>query len=150
MSDQFRMFDSSNLSGKVVIAWRMETARDDSGDKPDDNDDGFWPSRDPKACGYVRPADFDKAQEAAEARMEAWQNDEWEFIGVVAVAEIAIPIGGESYVTHTLRSAGVWGIESDAGDYLATVFAEEKAELLAQLKTLGVALEAGDFEQKDV
>lgn len=36
-----------------------------------------------------------------------------------------------------IKSPGIWGIESDAGaDYIAEVFAEEKATLLEMLESL--------------
>lgn len=130
---------------KVRIEWTMETPEDDSGDRPDEHDDGFWPSRDPDAAGYVLPENFDAAQESAEARMEAWQDGEWSYVGVIAVATVYIPIGGNSFRVMTLRSGGLWGIESDASDYLAEVYEEEKAGLLGELITLGEGLAAGEF-----
>ena len=50
---------------------------------------------------------------------------------------------------HSVRSAGLWGVESDAGEYLKEVFELEKDQLLSQLKTLGAALQADDFDQED-
>lgn len=130
---------------KLHIRWTMETPRDDSSDRPDERDDGFWPSQDPEACGYVAPEDFTSEMEKATARMAAWEADEWEYVGVVAVAELLIPIGGNSFRIMRIKSGGLWGIESDAGDYLREVFEEEKASLLAELKTLGESLASGDF-----
>ena len=149
MPHQYLNFDAPNRPQLVSIRWEMETPRDDYSDRPDERDDGFWPSRDPSTAGYVGAADFDAAQEAAEARMAAWEAGDWEYIGVVAVAHVAIPIGGGSFCNHTFRSAGCWGIESDSGDYLEEVFREEQAELLAQLKTLGAALASDCFEQSE-
>ena len=41
--------------------------------------------------------------------MEAYNADEWSFIGIDARAEIVI--GG---VCQTIKSGGLWGIESDS------------------------------------
>lgn len=130
---------------QVHIKWTMETPFDECGDRPDERDDGFWPSRDPDAAGYVLPENFDAAQESAEARMEAWQDGEWQYVGVVACAEVYIPIGGGSFRVMTLRSGGLWGIESDAGDYLRDVFEEEKAALIGELTALGEGLNSGAY-----
>jgi hypothetical protein len=160
MEAQFRNIDIKGPQ-RVKFQWRRETPRDETSDRPDERDDGFWPSLNPEEAGYIgdaEPSDvdgaaqqarYDSALAAAEKRMEAWENDEWEFVGVVAVAEVAIPIGGGSYALHTFRSPGVWGVESDAGDYLDTLYVEQKAELLAQLRTLGAALgQPADFDEE--
>jgi hypothetical protein len=79
--------------------------RDESGDMPDKRDDGFWPSRDPKAAGYVLPENFEAEQAKAERVMEAWKNDEWFFCGVaVTVAKNDVPL------TKRYDSA-LWGID---------------------------------------
>jgi hypothetical protein len=137
--------DSKNWPQVLHIEWTMETPRDDSANRPDERDDGFWPSRDPNAAGYVMPENYDAAQESAEARMEAWGNDEWSYVGVVAVATAYVPIGGNSFRVMTLRSGGLWGIESDSEDYLREVYKEEKTALMGELTTLGEALNAGTF-----
>lgn len=140
---QFHNVDR-DIPQQVHIYWSMITERDDSGDKPDERDEGFWPSRDEDAAGYVLPEQFDEEQRKAEERMEAWLNDEWEFIGVMAKGTIYIPIGGKSFRVMELQSAGLWGIESDADDsYIESVFQEERDGLMDELKTLGVALAEG-------
>lgn len=139
-TDHYRNFDAPKRPQKVHIAWRLEMPDDDSPDAPDERDNGFWPSHNEDAAGYVDPENYDEAQRIASERMLAWRRGEWGYIGVVAVAEIAIPIGQGAFVTHTLRSAGLWGIESDVGEYLSEVFEEEKAELLSQIETLCAAI----------
>lgn len=133
---QYANIDRPALPQEVRIDWTMETPRDDDATPPDERDEGFWPSRDPGAAGYVLPENFDAEQAKAEERMRAWLADEWEFVGVVAVATISIPIGGGSFHVIELRSAGLWGIESDSPDYHKEVFEEEKENLLSELKTL--------------
>ena len=81
-------------------------------------------------------------QEEDQALLEAWRNDEWRFIGIQAQADILIVSDDGKYGTsYTLKSAGLWGIESDSGDeYLKTVFEEQKADLLADLKKFPLAV----------
>jgi hypothetical protein len=76
-----------------------------------------------------------------EARLAAWRNDEWHFVGIRARATINIPYGAnpQCWITAELLSPGLWGIESDSGDaYLQEVYREERGilvEMLASLKT---------------
>lgn len=140
---QFRNFDSQTTPQVVNVHWRMETPRDEHAGKPDEMGAGFWPSNDPNDDGYIgdygdlQPTRYAEAKEFAEARMRDWRNDVWEYVGVVAVAEISIPIGGNSFTTYALNSPGCWGVESDSGDYLNELFEEQKAELIDHLKQLG-------------
>lgn len=74
-------------------------------------------------------------------RIAAWRNSDFTMIGIRARADIMIPIGQGSFRLMTLRSAGLWSIESDSGeDYLESIFEDEKAQLLAELKTLCAGL----------
>lgn len=148
----FRMIDIAGPQ-KLRITWERQTPRDDSADRPDEMQDGYWPSLDRNEAGFVGDgvtiAEFGEMQAEAQKRMTAWENDEWEFVGVIAIAHVAIPAGGGSYALHTFRSTGLWGIESDSGDYLDSVYSDQKAELLESLKTMGAALVAGDYEEKE-
>src|SRR5882672_11238708 len=137
---QYTHYDAPTRAQTVTIQWERVEARDDSGDTPEERDEGFWPSLDKDKAGYVgeeNAARFDELCEAADARFKGWRDGDWYFIGVAARAHISIPIGGGSFRTITIDSGGLWGIESDAGDYLDEVFEEEKASLLAELATLG-------------
>lgn len=137
MSDQFRQYDASALDQVVSIDWQMVTRTDETAGTPEERDQSFWPSRDPDAAGYVEPEHFDEAQAKADAQMEAFNAGDWEYVGVLAVASVTIPIGAGSFRTYVLESAGLWGVESDADDdYLASVFTEEKGELQSDLKAL--------------
>lgn len=152
MAAQFRMIDNANAAQRVRISWEMLTRDDDNNDRPDDNDEGFWPSLDPDACGYIgdaEPSDVDgtehaqryaDAMEAAETRMAEWESGDWRYIGVIARAHLFIPCGGGSFACYTLDSPGLWGIESDSGDYLREVFAQEKEQLREHLATLAAAM----------
>lgn len=82
--------------------------------------------------------------EKAEARMKAWRQGDWRYIGIRARATIYVPIGGNSFAVYTLSSPGLWGVESDSGDYLDETFEEEKATLTDHLKTIGEYYIVGD------
>lgn len=139
---QFRNFDAPRAEQVVSIRWEQIELDDDSGESPEDRDEGFWPSRDPDAAGYVGEVEddaFAQMQDAAQERMDAFNDGEWGYVGVIARAHISIPIGQGSFTTYTLDSPGLWGIENeaDSADYRAQVFEEQKAELLGHLRILG-------------
>ncbi len=74
-----------------------------------------------------------------EARLAAWRNDEWHFLGIRARATIRIPYGinPDCWITSEVLSPGLWGIESDSGDpYFEEVYREERAVLIAMLASL--------------
>jgi hypothetical protein len=100
------------------LFYRARLEYDDSGDRPDDNDEGFWPSQDPKAAGYVLPDNFNSEMTKAQERMRAWESDEWCFVGVVLSAHIIVN-GTELALDN--HAASLWGIESDSGGYLTDI-----------------------------
>lgn len=78
-------------------------------------------------------------REQDEARLKAWRNDEWLFLGIRARALIKIPHGTnpECWITSELLSPGLWGIESDSDDaYLQQVYREEREILISMLASL--------------
>lgn len=83
-------------------------------------------------------------REHDDARLKAWRNDEWHFLGIRAKATIKIPHGTnpECWITSELLSPGLWGIESDSDDaYLQQVYHDEREILtgmLASLKTFEI------------
>jgi hypothetical protein len=97
---------------------RATIHNDDCGDRPDERDDGFWPSLSPDDCGYVGEVsgvEFKCLYSAAEDRMEAWRNDDWRYVG------IDVTIWRGSVQLTTTYANALWGIESDAGSYLTEV-----------------------------
>lgn len=67
-------------------------------------------------------------------RCEALNNSEWNYIGIIAKARVV----GSGGVVQTLRSGGLWGIESDSGDdYIRQVEDEELTALAEILKGFG-------------
>ena len=79
-------------------------------------------------------------------RCEDYNRGDWYMLGVIAKAEILSPGG----VIQTVRSGGLWGIESDAGDYFDEVEAEQLAELRTELESLGFGERAIDRAFQDV
>ena len=70
-------------------------------------------------------------------RMEGYNSGQWSMIGVVAKAEIVSPNG----IIQTIRSGGLWGVESDSGaDNLLEIAKEQLAELKAELLALNGGL----------
>jgi hypothetical protein len=135
-------YDAPNKAQIPSIVFEVLTPPDDSPDKPDQRDDGFWPSRDPNAAGYVEPDKFDSELAKAHERMDAFERGDWQYVGVRVRAVISLPMGGGSFVEYTLTSPGLWGVESDCADYIAEVAEEEKAQLLAHIADMGEAARA--------
>jgi hypothetical protein len=74
-------------------------------------------------------------------RMEAYNGQQWWYLGIRAEAKIGI---GDSYLTtQTITSGGLWGIESDSSPCdFAEVSGEELADLKTQLLALGFSKRA--------
>jgi hypothetical protein len=67
-------------------------------------------------------------------RLERLGQGDWHFIGIIATAEIVSAHG----VTQTIRSGGLWGIESDSDkNYLWTEEQTQLRELKQELQALG-------------
>jgi len=91
-------------------------------------------------------ADYQKHGLQDFERMEAAERDEWFFVGVVAKLKYEI----EGHV-QTLTSGGLWGIESDSGDYFKEVAEDELADLRRQAEAIGLKWpKKPDWEWTDV
>jgi len=106
---------------------RARLYRDDTTDKPDERDDGFWPSLDPKGAGYIGAKSartLARHMAKAEEVMRAWKADEWFYCGVaVTVERNGVRLTGE--FTNAL-----WGVECNypskqGNSYLQTVAGEQ-------------------------
>jgi hypothetical protein len=123
---------SCDVDGYAITA---RLFRDDCGDAPDDRQDGFWPSLDPKDAGWIGTssrAEFTKAHEEAQAIMRAWSLDEWFYVGVsLTVEREGVCIIGE--YGHAL-----WGVECNYpgsdNAYLCEVANELLPEALCEAK----------------
>lgn len=84
-------------------------------------------------------ADFD--------RMQGLNDSQWFYVGVIAKAVIV----STNQTLQTLRSGGLWGIESDSGkEYFAEVEAEQLGELRKELEAFGFGKRAIDYAFKNV
>jgi hypothetical protein len=105
---------------------------DDCGDRPDERDDGFWPSLDPKSAGYIgEKSKSTLARQTAKAKevMAAWERDEWWYVGVaVTVSKNDIQLTGR--FDHAC-----WGVDCNYpgsdNSYLMDIANEELGSALA-------------------
>lgn len=95
--------------------------------------------------------DYQKYGKQDYDRMEGLNRGDWCFIGIYAVAEVSYQTGssGERRI-ETLQSGGLWGIESDSGDYLEEVDKEELTSLREHLEQFNVDLSNWDELTEDV
>ena len=115
-------------------------AHDDTPDRPDQRQDGFWPSLYKDDAGFIGAgngfrARFDKAQAKAQAIMDAWKNDEWFYCGIILSVKI-------EDVELTDHAASLWGIEANYPDSQNEYLSEVANELLGQ------AMLAAKFERE--
>jgi hypothetical protein len=82
-------------------------------------------------------------------RMEELNNGDWQFIGIRAEAEVSYKTINGSRLEH-LTSGGLWGIESDAGDYLNEIMKEELSDLKNHLQNFNVDTSTWDELTKDI
>jgi hypothetical protein len=72
-------------------------------------------------------------------RMEAMNRGDWHYIGIIAKAVLEMPSG----ILQTVRSSGVWGVESDCGEDAMREFSDEELDSLAgELLALGIGKRA--------
>jgi hypothetical protein len=83
-------------------------------------------------------------------RSESLNNGNWCFIGIYAEAHVQIA----SDCVQTIRSGGLWGIESDSGKtYLAEIEGEQFEELKKELVSIGfkeTAIETAWTEREEI
>lgn len=123
---------------------------DDCPDAPDQRQDGFWPSLDAGAPGFIGPGPihrqrFARAQKKAEAIMEGWRKGDWFYCGIV----LSVSLEG---VEIAPQAASLWGIEANYPDtdnsYLTEVANELLPEALAAARgtVARIAMHADDAE----
>ena len=124
-----------------VGAYSVEAriCHDDTAGRPDQRQDGFWPSLYKDDAGFIGAGNgfrgrFDKAQAKAQAIMDAWKNDEWFYCGIILSVKI-------EDVELTDHAASLWGIEANYPDSENKYLTEVANELL------GEAVLAAKFEQ---
>ena len=108
--------------------------RDDNTSSPDEREEGFWPSSDPDAAGYVRPEHFAAEKARAEMLLRTWRNDEWFYCGV------AVTVSRNGIQLTSPYSNALWGIECNQpgsdNNYLAQVAADLASEALAEARAV--------------
>jgi hypothetical protein len=67
-------------------------------------------------------------------RCEAYNRGDWYCMGVIAKARVQL---AGSDVVQTVRSSGLWGVESDSGDYIDETHKAELDALRSELSALG-------------
>ena len=74
-------------------------------------------------------------------RMISYNNQQWCMLGIKAEAEVFVPTGQNGFTIQVIRSGGLWGVESDAGESdLKEIEDEQIEDLKQQLKALGIKL----------
>lgn len=69
-------------------------------------------------------------------RLEAYRRRKWHYIGIMARARFEVVRNGVA-IAYEMRSAGLWGIESDSGEaYFQEVYEEERRQLEDDLKAI--------------
>ena len=124
--------------GEYTVTARI--AHDDTVDKPDERDCGFWPSLDPNAAGFIGVGNgwrkrFEEQQAKAESVMAAWKNDEWFYCGII----LSVSIGETELTDH---AASLWGIEANYPDSDNAYLSQVPNELLPE------ALDAAKLERE--
>lgn len=103
--------------------------RDDCTDRPDQRQDGFWPSLDPNNAGYIGPKTartLARHRAKTHAIMQAWADDEWFYCGVtVTVEACGVQITGN-------YSNALWGVECNFPGSKNTYLRDVANELLPQ------------------
>jgi len=98
---------------------------DDSDMRPDERDEGFWPSQKPNDTGYC-PYNFDEAMARAKMVMAAWENDEWHYYGV------AVTVFKNGVQLTPTYAHSVWGIEGNYPDSNNDYFTEVANDILPE------------------
>lgn len=131
ITQQFRQIDSAKTEQRVHITFRREVMTDESPDLSFLEQD----------YADVNPrAEREKYKAQDRERLAAYNRGEWYMTGVRVVADVLVPIGGNSFRSFSIASGGLWGVESDCGEsYLAEIEADEKAELISNLVDMGAA-----------
>ena len=112
--------------------------RDDDTTRPDQRQDGYWPSLDPQSAGYIgdkTQKELDEQTRHANYVMNAWKKDKWFYCGIVLSVEL-----DDTMIDKHAES--LWGIEcnyphsekqENANEYLTTVANELLEEWLHKI-----------------
>ena len=111
--DRFSTIDDAIIcsgGGYRIIATLLE---EDCPDAPDQRQDGFWPSLDPKEAGFIGQGksieDWRHANIRAKEIMRCWSDGEWYYAGLV----LSVRFKGVLLASH---AASLWGVEVNYPD----------------------------------
>lgn len=93
----------------------------------------------------LSPDEVKKYTEQDYRRMENYNAQQWQFIGIRAEAEIGLPQNGGGFLLQTISSGGLWGVEDEfTGNqpYHEEIAKEELSALRDSLKQLGFSTRA--------
>jgi hypothetical protein len=80
---KFAHVDTKKPNG-FYVQFECVMLPDDCSDAPDQRSDGFWPSKEPDAAGYVGESNYADEMAKAEERMAGWKRGDWYYVGVRA------------------------------------------------------------------
>jgi hypothetical protein len=87
-------------------------------------------------------ADYQKYGKQDYNRMEMLARGDFCYIGIYAEATVSYPINSNGdRQLETFTSGGLWGIESDSGDYIEEIETEQLANLANHLAHFGIKWE---------
>ncbi len=113
--------------GDYTITARLEG--DENGERPDERQDGFWPSFDRNEDGFIGDgkiiADFAAEQENSKSIMETWERDEWFYCGVILSVKI-------EDIELTRHATSLWGLEANFLDTKNENLTQTANELLPE------------------
>lgn len=129
MSNPFRMIDRSDDTALMAVkASNFERVV-----APDEHSEPDWLTMD--------TGDADVNAQNAE-QLEAYNRGDWHLIGLYVQVDVHVPLGDKTATIITLKSPGLWGIESDADTlYLDDIHNEECSNLTDICKALGVTVD---------
>lgn len=92
---------------------------------------------------YFNPCDDDPRYiERHYERFESYHQQQWCVLGIKADAVVSYPVEPSgSKRLETLSSGGIWGIESDSGDYISAVEDEQVDDLREHLAQFGIVVD---------
>ena len=113
--------------GEYEITARI--CHDDTPDRPDQRQDGFWPSLIKTDAGFIGRdktlEDFMREQAKAQAIMDAWKNEDWFYCGIILSVKM-------QDVELTDHAASLWGLEANFPDSKNEYLSEVANELLSE------------------
>ena len=87
----------------------------------------------------IEPDEIRKYVQQDYERMKSFNAGDWHYIGIRAEAEIQL---SENGTFQTITSGGLWGVESDSGDYIKEIEQEELKDLRRKLEAIGFSKRA--------